>query len=126
MRLVQAAPVRSEQIAAGENADRPARRRPRNHRQPSDFFLQHVVGGLAQGGVLEHHGERTVYQLGNPCRGGALRIEQIAAGCSPGDIVTMSELSPLNRSLLNDGVREIVAVQRRVRQMAAMNAGMLT
>jgi CBS domain-containing protein len=38
----------------------------------------------------------------------------------------MSELSPLNRSLLNDGVREIVAVQRRVRQMAAMNAGMLT
>jgi CBS domain-containing protein len=56
----------------------------------------------------------------------AHQIDQIAAGCSPGDVVTMSELSPLNRSLLNDGVREIVAVQRRVRQMAAMNAGMLT
>ena len=26
----------------------------------------------------------------------------------------MSELSPLNRSLLNDGLREIAAVQRRV------------
>jgi CBS domain-containing protein len=38
----------------------------------------------------------------------------------------MSELSPLNRSLLNDGVREITAVQRRVRHMAAVNAGMLT
>jgi CBS domain-containing protein len=35
----------------------------------------------------------------------------------------MSELSPLNRSLLNDGVREIAAVQRRVRQMAATTAG---
>jgi CBS domain-containing protein len=53
----------------------------------------------------------------------AHQIDQIAAGCNPGDIVTMSELSPLNRSLLNDGVREIAAVQRRVRQMAVMNAG---
>jgi CBS domain-containing protein len=56
----------------------------------------------------------------------AHQIDQIAAGCTPGDIVTMSELSPLNRSLLNDGVREITAVQRRVRNMAAANAGMLT
>jgi CBS domain-containing protein len=56
----------------------------------------------------------------------AHQIDQIAVGCSPGDIVTMSELSPLNRSLLNDGVREIAAVQRRVRQMAAMKAGALS
>ena len=42
---------------------------------------------------------------------------------APGDIITMSELSPLNRSLLGDGVREITAVQRRVRRMAVMNAG---
>jgi len=57
-----------------------ARRRSRHHRQPSDFFLQHVVGGLAQRSVLEHHGQRAVHQLGNPSRAGALRIEQIAAG----------------------------------------------
>ena len=35
-------------------------------------------------------------------------------GSTPGDVITMSELSPLNRSLLNDGLREIAAVQRRV------------
>jgi CBS domain-containing protein len=29
----------------------------------------------------------------------------------------MSELSPLNRSLLGDGLREIAAVQRRVRNL---------
>lgn len=42
------------------------------------------------------------------------QVEQIAAGRTPGDIVTMSELSPLNRSLLADGLREIAAVRRRV------------
>jgi CBS domain-containing protein len=42
------------------------------------------------------------------------QVEQIAAGHPPGDIVTMGELSPLNRSLLGDGVREIAAVRRRV------------
>lgn len=41
------------------------------------------------------------------------QIDQLAAGSRPGDVVTMSELSPLNRSLLNDGLREIAAVQRR-------------
>jgi CBS domain-containing protein len=41
------------------------------------------------------------------------QVDQLAAGQRPGDIVTMSELSPLNRSLLNDALREIVAVQRR-------------
>jgi CBS domain-containing protein len=42
------------------------------------------------------------------------QIEQLAADQRPGDVITMSELSPLNRSLLNDGLREIAAVQRRV------------
>jgi CBS domain-containing protein len=42
------------------------------------------------------------------------QIEQLSAGQRPGDVITMSELSPLNRSLLNDGLREIAAVQRRV------------
>jgi CBS domain-containing protein len=47
----------------------------------------------------------------------AHQVTQIAAGHIPGDVITMSELSPLNRSLLNDGLREIVAVQRRVRNI---------
>lgn len=42
------------------------------------------------------------------------QVEQLVAGHSPGDVITMSELSPLNRSLLNDGLREIAAVRRRV------------
>jgi CBS domain-containing protein len=42
------------------------------------------------------------------------QVDQLAVGHSPDDIVTMSDLSPLNRSLLNDGLREIAAVQRRV------------
>jgi CBS domain-containing protein len=49
----------------------------------------------------------------------AHQVGQIVAGHQPGDVITMSELSPLNRSLLNDGLREIVGVQRRVR-----NAGL--
>ena len=52
----------------------------------------------------------------------AHQIEQLPTGCTPGDIITMSELSPLNRSLLNDGVREIAAVQRRVGQRASKTA----
>jgi CBS domain-containing protein len=47
----------------------------------------------------------------------AHQVSQLAAGHTPGDVITMSELSPLNRSLLNDGLREIVAVQRRVRNV---------
>jgi CBS domain-containing protein len=46
------------------------------------------------------------------------QVEQLIAGHTPGDVITMSELSPLNRSLLNDGLREITTVQRRVRQSA--------
>ena len=44
----------------------------------------------------------------------AHQVEQVAAGHPPGDVITMSELSPLNRSLLGDGLREIEAVRRRV------------
>ncbi|MGZ6779262.1 MAG: putative nucleotidyltransferase substrate binding domain-containing protein [Mycobacterium sp.] len=47
----------------------------------------------------------------------AHQVAQLAAGHTPGDVITMSELSPLNRSLLNDGLREIVGVQRRVRNV---------
>jgi CBS domain-containing protein len=44
----------------------------------------------------------------------AHQVEQLSAGRTPGDVITMSELSPLNRSLLGDGLREIAAVRRRV------------
>ncbi|SKH59045.1 putative signal-transduction protein containing cAMP-binding and CBS domains [Mycobacteroides abscessus subsp. massiliense] len=54
----------------------------------------------------------------------AHQADQLASGLSPGDVVTLSELSPLNRSLLSDGVREISLVQRRVRTLAASTAGM--
>lgn len=47
------------------------------------------------------------------------QVEQLSAGHSPGDIITMSELSPLNRSLLNDALREIAVVQRRVGSLGA-------
>lgn len=53
----------------------------------------------------------------------AHQIAQLAAGHTPGDVITMSELSPLNRSLLNDGLREIVAVQRRVRNVGMLPPG---
>ncbi len=44
----------------------------------------------------------------------AHQVEQMSAGRTAGDVITMSELSPLNRSLLGDGLREIAAVRRRV------------
>lgn len=50
----------------------------------------------------------------------AHQVDQLAAGHTPGDVVTMSELSPLNRSLLNDGLREIASVQRRVRNVTLL------
>ncbi|KAA8889052.1 CBS domain-containing protein [Nocardia colli] len=50
------------------------------------------------------------------------QVEQLSAGHRPGDVVVMSELSPLNRSLLNDALREIAAVQRRVRGIAMPSA----
>lgn len=51
------------------------------------------------------------------------QIEQITAGLTPGDVIAMSDLSPLSRSQLNDGLRETAAVQRRVRQVSTMTAG---
>ncbi len=53
----------------------------------------------------------------------AHQIDQMSAGVPPGDIITMSALSPLSRSLLYDGVREVAAVQRRVRNLALTTAG---
>ncbi|CAN5745396.1 hypothetical protein BH10ACT9_BH10ACT9_33800 [soil metagenome] len=53
----------------------------------------------------------------------AHQIDQLAAGVPPCDIITLSELSPLSRSLLNDGMREIAAVQRRVRSLATTTEG---
>lgn len=50
----------------------------------------------------------------------AHQVDQLSAGHPPGDVITMSELSPLNRSLLGDGLREIAAVQRRVRNAASL------
>jgi len=48
------------------------------------------------------------------------QVDQLSARMPPSDIVTMSELSPLSRSLLTDGMREVAAVQRRVRHQATM------
>ncbi|CAN5570684.1 DUF294 nucleotidyltransferase-like domain-containing protein [soil metagenome] len=53
----------------------------------------------------------------------AHQIDQLVAGLPPSDIITLSELSPLSRSLLNDGLREIAAVQRRVRSLASTTEG---
>ncbi len=49
----------------------------------------------------------------------AHQVQQMSAGHAPGDVITMSELSPLNRSLLGDGLREIAAVRRRVGNFSA-------
>jgi CBS domain-containing protein len=46
------------------------------------------------------------------------QVQQVAAGHPPGDVIAYAELSPLNRSLLGDGLREIAAAQRRVRAFA--------
>ncbi|MDI9931209.1 putative nucleotidyltransferase substrate binding domain-containing protein [Rhodococcus sp. IEGM 1354] len=49
----------------------------------------------------------------------AHQIDQMTAGHRPGDVLIMADLSPLERSLLTDGIREIAAVQRRVGYLAA-------
>lgn len=70
----------------------------------------------AQSGVLSESDARTlcdVYAMAQRLRM-THQVEQLAAGHTPNDIITMSELSPLNRSLLGDGLREIAAVRRRV------------
>ncbi len=73
----------------------------------------------AQAGAISGHDAETlcdVFVMLQRLRIGH-QVSQLAAGHTPGDVITMSELSPLNRSLLNDGLREIVGVQRRVRNV---------
>lgn len=43
------------------------------------------------------------------------QITQLRAGHTPGDVIVLSDLSPLERSMLSEGVREISDIQRRVR-----------
>lgn len=50
------------------------------------------------------------------------QIDQMSAEIPPGDIVTVGELSPLSRSLINDGIREIGAVQRHIRNLTSNGA----
>ncbi len=74
------------------------------------------LDAAAQAGAISERDTKTlcdVYVMLQRLRM-AHQVEQIAAGHTPGDVITMSELSPLNRSLLGDGLREIAAVQRRV------------
>lgn len=74
------------------------------------------LGAAAQAGAISERDTKTlcdVFVMLQRLRM-AHQVEQIAAGHTPGDVITMSELSPLNRSLLGDGLREIAAVQRRV------------
>ncbi|MEP9393835.1 putative nucleotidyltransferase substrate binding domain-containing protein [Gordonia sp. VNK1] len=51
------------------------------------------------------------------------QIEQIRAGHSPTDVIVMSDLSPLDRSMLAEGVREVVGIQRRVRTHESLTNG---
>lgn len=51
------------------------------------------------------------------------QVDLIGDGRTPNDVITVGELSPLNRSLLSDGLREITAVQRHARQ-ARSNPGL--
>lgn len=70
----------------------------------------------AQAGALSDRDARTltdVFAMLQRLRM-AHQVDQITAGRTPGDIIASSELSPLNRSLLGDGLREIAAVRRRV------------
>ena len=74
------------------------------------------LGAAAQAGAISERDTKTlcdVFVMLQRLRM-AHQVEQIAAGHTPGDVITMSELSPLNRSLLGDGLREIAAVRRRV------------
>jgi CBS domain-containing protein len=74
------------------------------------------LDAAAQAGVISQRDTRTlsdVFVMLQRLRM-AHQVEQISAGHTPGDMITMSELSPLNRGLLSDALREIAAVQRRV------------
>jgi CBS domain-containing protein len=80
------------------------------------------LGAAAQAGAISDSDAETlcdVFVMLQRLRMGH-QVSQIEAGQTPGDVITMSELSPLNRSLLNDGLREIVGVQRRLRNVGMM------
>ncbi len=77
------------------------------------------LGAAAQAGAISDRDAQTlcdVFLMVQRLRM-AHQVAQIAASHTPGDVITMSELSPLNRSLLNEGLREIVGVQRRLRNV---------
>lgn len=43
------------------------------------------------------------------------QISQLRAGHTPSDVIILGDLSPVERSMLSEGVREITDIQRRVR-----------
>jgi CBS domain-containing protein len=46
------------------------------------------------------------------------QLEQLEAGASPSDTVTLRDVSAIDASVLNDAVREILAIQRRMANTA--------
>ncbi len=49
------------------------------------------------------------------------QVAQIEQGLEPGDVITLDELSPLNRTYLKEAFRAVVSVQRRVANDIAWN-----
>ncbi|MEH3140056.1 MAG: DUF294 nucleotidyltransferase-like domain-containing protein [Mycobacterium kyogaense] len=74
------------------------------------------LAAAAQAGALTERDARTLTEVFTMLQRMRMahQVEQITAGRPPGDIVASSELSPLDRSQLGDGLREIAAVRRRV------------
>ncbi|TDL08206.1 cyclic nucleotide-binding protein [Mycolicibacterium obuense] len=74
------------------------------------------LSAAAQAGALTERDARTLTEVFTMLQRMRMahQVEQITAGRPPGDIVASSELSPLDRSQLGDGLREIAAVRRRV------------
>jgi CBS domain-containing protein len=74
------------------------------------------LGAAAQAGAISERDTKTLCDVFVMLQRLRMvhQVEQVAAGHTPGDVITMSELSPLNRSLLGEGLREIAAVRRRV------------
>jgi CBS domain-containing protein len=46
------------------------------------------------------------------------QVEQMSAGRTPTDVIAIRRMSPLNRSLLEQSVREVASIQRRMANMA--------
>jgi CBS domain-containing protein len=42
------------------------------------------------------------------------QLEQLEAGVSPSDTITLRDVSAIDASVLNDAIREILAIQRRL------------